>query len=64
MANKKGFLEKTAGKVFEGAFKGIDNLINELVSPLENKKKAPAKKVATPKAKKETPIKTVAKKKK
>lgn len=64
MANKKGILENTVGKVTEGILKGADNLFNVVFNKIETKRKALVKKMADPKPKKATTTKTVAKKKK
>ncbi len=50
MAKKKGLIENTVGKVVEGAVKGVDNLLDVIVSPFseESKKNKPVKK-STPK---------------
>lgn len=47
MAKKKGLLENTVGKVVGGAVKGVDNLLDFIVSPLtdEPKKTKSSKKV-------------------
>jgi small nuclear ribonucleoprotein (snRNP)-like protein len=63
MANKKGILEKTVGKVVEGTLKGADNLLNAVNPFAEKEKKATKKTTAKPKTASKSKPTTTKKKK-